>query len=93
MLGLRVCKSIANPVTNSKFATICTDLHVCKLLVCTHGKLRGKCGNGREPYVANLLQIRCKLIILQRICTRANLMQTPNLHQICTFVNLQTTLN
>ena len=26
MLGLRVCKSIANPVTNSKFATIC---HFC----------------------------------------------------------------
>ena len=26
MLGLRVCKSIANPVTNSKFATIC---HIC----------------------------------------------------------------
>ena len=26
MLGLHVCKSIANPVTNSKFATIC---HIC----------------------------------------------------------------
>ena len=26
ILGLRVCKSIANPVTNSKFATIC---HIC----------------------------------------------------------------
>ena len=26
MLGLRVCKFIANPVTNSKFATIC---HIC----------------------------------------------------------------
>ena len=46
MLGLRVCKSIANPVTNSKFATIC------------------------------------------HICTRANLMQTLNLHRICIFVNL-----
>ena len=60
MLGLRVCKSIANPVTNSNFATICTDLHACKLLVCTHGKLRGKCSNGREAVrrksVANPLQ-------------------------------------
>ena len=60
MLDLHVCKSIANPVTNSKFAAICTDLHACKLLVCTHSKLRSKCGNGREPVrrksVANPLQ-------------------------------------
>ena len=27
-----------------------------------------------KPYVANLLQTRCKLIILQQVCTRANLM-------------------
>ena len=42
---------------------ICNDLphlHACKLLICTHGKLGGKCGNGREAVrrksVANPLQ-------------------------------------
>ena len=42
---------------------ICNDLphlHACKLLICTRGKLGGKCGNGREAVrrksVANPLQ-------------------------------------
>ena len=42
---------------------ICKDLphlHACKLLVCTHGKLRGKCGNDRKvvrrKFVVNPLQ-------------------------------------
>ena len=70
---------------------ICNDLphlHACKLLVCTRGKLRANVAMAAKPYIANLLQTRCKLIILQRVCTRANLMQIPNLHRICIFANL-----
>ena len=84
MLGLRVCKSIANPVTNSKFATICTDLHACKLLVCTHGKLRGKCGNGREAVrrksVANPLQTNYFATNLHACKLNANTKFASDLH-------------
>ena len=84
MLGLRVCKSIANPVTNSKFATICTDLHACKLLVCTRGKLRGKCGNGREAVrrksVANPLQTNYFATNLHACKLNANTKFASDLH-------------
>ena len=70
---------------------VCNDLHKFARVQTSSAHMANYVANvvmAAKPYVANLLQTRCKLIILQRVCTRANLMQTPNLHRICIFVNL-----
>ena len=84
MLGLRVFKSIANPVTNSKFATILPHLHACKLSICTRSKLGGKCGNGREAVrrksVANPLQTNYFATSLHACKLNANTKFASDLH-------------
>ena len=66
---------------------ICNDLphlHACKLLVCTRGKLRGKCGNGREAVrrksVANPLQTNYFATSLHACKLNANTKFASDLH-------------
>ena len=66
---------------------ICNDLphlHACKLLICTRGKLGGKCGNGREAVrrksVANPLQTNYFATSLHACKFNANTKFASDLH-------------
>ena len=66
---------------------ICNDLphlHACKLLICTRGKLGGKCGNGREAVrrksVANPLQTNHFATSLHACKFNANTKFASDLH-------------
>ena len=72
---------------------ICNDLphlHACKLLICTRGKLGGKCGNGREAVrrksVANPLQTNYFATSLHACKFNANTKFASDLH-ICKSVD------
>ena len=66
---------------------ICNDLphlHACKLLICTRGKVGGKCGNGREAVrrksVANPLQTNYFATSLHACKFNANIKFASDLH-------------
>ena len=66
---------------------ICNDLphlHACKFLICTHGKVGGKCGNGREAVrrksVANPLQTNYFATSLHACKFNANIKFASDLH-------------
>ena len=72
---------------------ICNDLphlHACKLLICTRGKLGGKCSNGREAVrrksVANPLQTNYFATSLHACKLNANTKFASDLH-ICKSVD------